>query len=91
MGHHLPASETPFKWRFAGGPMVAKWLGRFVIFQGDPVQYCKETLYFCDFSGEGGSDPCPPYGSAHALTFLLKQLEVKISLVINVKYFYLLL
>ena len=66
MGHHLPASETPFKWRFAGGPMVAKWLGRFVNFQGDPVQYCKETLYYCDFS----------YGSAHALTSLLKQLEV---------------
>ena len=21
MGHHRPASETPFKWRFAGGPM----------------------------------------------------------------------
>ena len=22
-GNHLPASETPFKWRFAGEPMVA--------------------------------------------------------------------
>ena len=22
-GHYRPASETPFKWRFAGGPMVA--------------------------------------------------------------------
>ena len=21
--HHRPASETPFKWRFAGGPMMA--------------------------------------------------------------------
>ena len=20
-GHHRPASETPFKWHFAGGPM----------------------------------------------------------------------
>ena len=24
MGHHRPASETPFKWRFAGGPMMAQ-------------------------------------------------------------------
>ena len=22
-GHHRHASETPFKWRFAGGPMLA--------------------------------------------------------------------
>ena len=22
LGHHRPASETPFKWRFAGGPMM---------------------------------------------------------------------
>ena len=24
MGHHRPASETPFNWRFAGGPMMAQ-------------------------------------------------------------------
>ena len=23
-GHHWPASETPFEWRFAGGPIVAR-------------------------------------------------------------------
>ena len=23
-GHHRPASETPFIWRFAGGPMMVK-------------------------------------------------------------------
>ena len=22
-GHHRPASERPYKWRFAGGPMMA--------------------------------------------------------------------
>ena len=22
LGHHRPASETPFKWRFTGGPMM---------------------------------------------------------------------
>ena len=27
LGHHQHASETPFKWRYAGGPMMArlKW------------------------------------------------------------------
>ena len=24
VGHQRPASETPFKWRFAGGPMMAQ-------------------------------------------------------------------
>ena len=23
-GHHRPSSETPFRWRFAGGPLVAR-------------------------------------------------------------------
>ena len=23
-GHHQPASETPFEWRFAGGPIVTR-------------------------------------------------------------------
>ena len=25
LGHHRPASETPFKWRFAGRPMMARF------------------------------------------------------------------
>ena len=25
LGHYWPTSETPFKWRFAGGPMVARF------------------------------------------------------------------
>ena len=24
LGHHRHASETPFKWRFAGGPMISR-------------------------------------------------------------------
>ena len=24
LGHHRHASETPFKWRFAGGPMMVR-------------------------------------------------------------------
>ena len=54
-GHHLPASKTPFKWRFAGVPlmtresMLAWWLCHF---RGSwPVLLIKLTLYFCDFSG----------------------------------------
>ena len=23
--HHWPANETPFKWRFVGGPMMARF------------------------------------------------------------------
>ena len=23
LGHHRPATEAPFEWRFAGGPMIA--------------------------------------------------------------------
>ena len=26
-GHHRPPSETPFKWRFAGGPMMVDLKG----------------------------------------------------------------
>ena len=25
LGHYLPASETPFGWRFAGGPIVVRF------------------------------------------------------------------
>ena len=40
-GHHRSANETPFKWRSAGVPNLAKrgcCLGSFVIFR-DPDQY----------------------------------------------------
>ena len=47
-----------FRWQADGGPtlnadLVAVW------FLGGGDQYCKETLYFCDFSGEVWT-PCPP-------------------------------
>ena len=34
--HHWSASETPFKWRFAGVPIMANidWLGSFTILRG---------------------------------------------------------
>ena len=25
LGHHRPTSETPFKWRNTGGPLMARW------------------------------------------------------------------
>ena len=43
--HYWPASETPFKWRFAGGPMMARqvilawYMCSFVIFLGNLDQY----------------------------------------------------
>ena len=44
-GHYRPASDTPFKWRFAGVPIMAQcWLGSFMIFRGILTnQYCLET------------------------------------------------
>ena len=38
---------------------------------GDPVQYCKKNLYFCDFSGGGGGvldpplDPCMAWANVY--------------------------
>ena len=63
-GHHQPASETPFKWRFAGGPMMVHiecWPGSFVIFQRIWSSIAKKTLSFCEGVWT------PPSGSAHAL------------------------
>ena len=36
-GNYRPASDTPLKWGFPGGPIMAHiecWLGSFVIFRG---------------------------------------------------------
>ena len=57
MGHHRPASETPLKWRFAGGPTML----------GIQTSIVKKPYIFVLFKG-GGPDhlPHPPSGSAHA-------------------------
>ena len=60
-GHHRPASETPFKWRFAGGPMMAQhWLLAWQLcdFSWVPDQYCYETLCFLWFF-RGVRTPAP--------------------------------
>ena len=59
-GHHRPASETPFKWGFAGRSLMAKyWIlaWSFVVFQWIWISIVKKP-YFCDLSG--GPDPLPP-------------------------------
>ena len=37
-GHHRPASETPFKWRFAGVPKMAQhWMHAWLFSESGPV------------------------------------------------------
>ena len=63
-GHNWPASETPFKWRFAGWPIMANvewWLGSFVIFQGirtNPIALL--SFFFLVGGGAGGRRPESP-------------------------------
>ena len=52
-GHHRPASETPFKWRFAGVPMMDQH-----------PSFARKPYMFVIFRG-GGPDPLPPSGSTH--------------------------
>ena len=64
MGHHWPASETPFKWRFAGGPLMAPTLNAGLValwfFRGSGQVLLRNPI-FCDLSwGGGGSGPPPP-------------------------------
>ena len=49
-GHHRPASETPFEWRFTGVPMMAQ-LGSFVIFKGIQTRFAKKPYMFVIFKG----------------------------------------
>ena len=52
----VPPAKMAFRWRADGGPTLNSG---FVAFTGDPDQYCKETLYFCGFSGQVRT-PAPP-------------------------------
>ena len=47
-GNYQPASETPLKWRFAGGAIMAHiefWLGSFVIFSGSGPVLLGNPIY----------------------------------------------
>ena len=77
--HHRLTSETMFKWRFAGGPIMAIemafrwwpkfacWLGSFVIFQRIRTITYMEPYIFVIVQGVGVRTPVPFYGSAHEL------------------------
>ena len=60
--HRQPASETPFIWHFAGGPIwwrkIGCWLGSFEIFQWNHTNTAKTPYKFVIF--QGGPDPQPP-------------------------------
>ena len=64
-GHQWPASETPFKWRFAGGWMMADYWMLAWIFKGSGAVLLKQP-YLCDFSkaGLGGSAHGDPWWSS---------------------------
>ena len=56
LGHHRPASETPFKWRFAGGPMMARFF--WILF---PLIKKKKRCQSCTPSGKTfWIRACPP-------------------------------
>ena len=62
MGHHRPASETPFKWRFAGGPMNAQplMLALYLcFFQGIRTSIANKPYIFVIFQ-RGSGPPVPP-------------------------------
>ena len=41
-GHYRPVSETPFQWRFAGGPIVA----RFMLLKVNYIQHSLHLFIF---------------------------------------------
>ena len=70
-GHHWPVSKTPFKWRFAGGPMMDwHWLGKLYDFPGREwgMKFIPEFLKGLTalWFSRGRPDP---YGSAHWTAF----------------------
>ena len=46
-----------FRWPADDGPTLNA--GLVAVISGDPDQYCKETVLFCDFSGGGGGGQDP--------------------------------
>ena len=65
----LPAKhETPLKWCFAGGPIMAHiecWLRSFVIFRGSGPVLGKPTNLRFFRGGSSPNSPPPPFGSLH--------------------------
>ena len=64
VGNHQTAGETPFKWYFAGVPMVAQhWILAFIalwIFRGSGPVLLRTPIFLWFFRGEGSGLPVPP-------------------------------
>ena len=43
-GHHRPVSETPFKWHFAGGPMMVRFLWYLDPLSSHQLNKCCQSL-----------------------------------------------
>ena len=76
MRHQRPASETPLKWRFTGGPMMAQHLitglvalrfsiGSGPVFLRNPIFLLFFFFFFGGGGGGGERTACPSSGSAH--------------------------
>ena len=61
-GHHRSTSETPLNSVSLACPWWPTLNAGLVVLRisGDPVQFCQEILYFCDFSGVVGVEPLYP-------------------------------
>ena len=69
-GHHRPASETPFKWRFAGcrrWPNVECWLGSFENLRGSGPVLLRYSIFLW-LTGKGGPDPLTRMRPANVYT-----------------------
>ena len=69
-GHQRPASETQFKWGFAGGPMMAQ-LVAFFYFKEIWTSIAKEPYIFVIFQGGSGPPIPPSSGSTHVHVLLM--------------------
>ena len=64
MGHYRPASEMPFKWRFASGPIMAPAFSGIWILS-PPFQFNKKS-----FQSSVGPPLTNFSGSAHVIPYL---------------------
>ena len=88
LGHHRPASETPFKWRFADGPTMARYSGIWILsslIKNKKKSYSSWTpsgktfwIRACSRScfSEGLSHTywCKKYGIAHCVLYRVSKL-----------------
>ena len=73
LGHHRHASETPFKWRVAGGPMMARgiWILPPLINYKEEKKRCQIGPLLTKLSGSAHASPC---STATISVYLLLQI-----------------